>query len=253
MSTSHQESFPPIFGRPTDLEIFPLPTPDAPTPKPHTIQPALGPYLDLTLDPSQDLIVLAVRAPLSAQRTSHSYEIHLLNMDGQRRPDVPQKPIHLDCRSTGFVSGLHPGANMPGRMLLQVLGETLAIIVYDTDENEMDSIHCYSWQTGTLLSVRYGKFVCRDWLLCAEAVLQFTPSVADKPGTGFLLSPILRAPHAKIIPPHLLLPLRLGACDAPVRHPGPHPSVLRPIARPGPSLRSPTGRDRPLSHGASSG
>lgn len=149
MSTGDLETSPPPNGRPSAIELYPWPTlstsspPEAiPGPAPRKVLlPSVGAFLDLTLDPSQDLLVCAVHSPQTA-----SYSFHLLSMDGQPRQDVAKPILPLDV--LGENGEMLLATRTAGRFLIQILEDVVACIVVDTEDDELDTVVAWNWRTG---------------------------------------------------------------------------------------------------------
>lgn len=189
--------------RPTSLEVYSLPTSgngkESQYNRPaevgvHTLNFDIGPYLDLTLDPTQNLVCIIKRSPGSSDAPTEmevdsdqedapesgeqqptqptagpngcptpsqvsgknaTYEVHLFDMAGNRRTDLPSSCLGLD--NIDYASHLMQAAMAahvrPARFLLQISGDTLGILVGGSEEGERDLIHCWNWRTGKDLCV----------------------------------------------------------------------------------------------------
>ncbi|KAL7413351.1 hypothetical protein BDY24DRAFT_66235 [Mrakia frigida] len=132
------------------------PEPTDPSSSPVTLDFNLGPFLDLTLDPGQDLIVLATRASNGTKGRKPLYQIHLMDMQGKPREDVKKQILEVDVTLPGAVYGTQETSVEgveSGRMLLQVLEGTLVCLVSNTvTELEMEVVICWDWKTGEEIS-----------------------------------------------------------------------------------------------------
>jgi hypothetical protein len=160
-----------VHERPQGLEIYPLPSAESIRTGGgeyrkvdvgmQTLNFDCGPYLDLTLSPEQNLVVIIQRVDPKRHSLKHardcrrsatpesgssdagsddacacfrpSYALHLLGMDGLPRHDVAQNVLLLDVadpHGRGFGDDDFDQSTIPpARFLLQICGDTLAVMV----------------------------------------------------------------------------------------------------------------------------
>lgn len=152
---------------PVASSLFPPPPPPPLIPakptEPITLDFGLGPFLDLTLDPGQNLIAVAIRASNGSRGRFPLYQIHLMDMAGKPREGVKKQVFDVDVTMPDVEYGANPldkEGIESGRMLLQVLEETLICLVSNTlTEMESETVICWNWKTGEEISVSRSRFL----------------------------------------------------------------------------------------------
>ena len=152
--------------QPTCIRLIPLPSAQDPYLESPIIRPTSHklkfPIADLTMDPSQDLIVVSEHRPFGAARSTPTHRYHLLSLSTFEPHPLAQMPI-LD----------YPPACQPfaaTRQLLQVMGDTLVILVSRYQIHWLlaglqglppmgseEEIVCWNWKTGRVLAVSLVK------------------------------------------------------------------------------------------------
>ncbi|CED82131.1 multidrug resistance-associated abc transporter [Phaffia rhodozyma] len=170
--------------KPTCLDFHPFPSISQPKPATkQTVDFNIGPYLDLTLDPAQDLIAVIRRPrPQKRRHTSISstlltYEVHLLSMDGTPKTGLARNVFEIRSAQPEWMNTeIDREMISPARFLIQIMESTLAVVLIDAQEGEEDLILAWDILTGEIL--------CQSQVPMSRIIISFTLLTPD----GYLIS-----------------------------------------------------------------
>lgn len=147
---------------PSGLRVHHLPTAEADATERELTDLDVGDFLDVAIDPGQDLIVIIRRSPTRPQSLREvlddqdrtSYELLLLDMDGRPKRNAAGDVLAVDVRTLYPPITASAFPIKDARPLLHIQGDTLAVMVGETDTMERDAIFAWNWRTGEELCVR---------------------------------------------------------------------------------------------------